>query len=79
MEYINYIEEFRLFVFHVKFSKRLFFLNVFICKLLIGGYQCELWGNRTTVDHIFSIWLILGKKWEYNNEICHLLIAFEKA
>ena len=35
--------------------------------------------NRSTVNHIFSIQQILGKKWEYNKDICQLFIDFEEA
>ena len=43
-----------------------------------GEYQCGFRRNRSTVDHIFSIWQICEKKWE-NNEVCQPFINFEKA
>ena len=46
---------------------------------IIGEYQHGFRRNRSTVNHIFSIQLILEKKWEYNNEVCKLFIDFEKA
>ena len=33
---------------------------------IIGEYRCGFRGNRSTVDHIFSIRQVLEKKWEYN-------------
>ena len=44
---------------------------------IIGEYQCGFRRNRSTVDHIFSIWLIFEKKWEYNKDVCQLFIDFE--
>jgi hypothetical protein len=35
--------------------------------------------NRSTTDNIFSICLILEKKWEYNETVYQLFIDFEKA
>jgi hypothetical protein len=32
-----------------------------------------------TVIHIFSIWKILEKKWEYNKDVCQLFMVIEKA
>ena len=45
---------------------------------IIGEYQCGFTRNRSTVKHIFSIRQILEKKWEYNKDVCHLFIDFEK-
>jgi hypothetical protein len=45
---------------------------------IIREYQCGFRRNRSTVDHIFSIWQILEKKWECNNEVCQLFIDFER-
>ena len=42
---------------------------------IMGEYQCGFKRNRSTVDHIFCIWQILEKKWEYNKDVC----PFEKA
>ena len=39
---------------------------------IIGKYQCGFRRNRLTTNPIFSIQQILDKKWEYNNEVCHL-------
>ena len=41
---------------------------------IIVEYQCGFRRNRSTADHIFSIWQILEKKWEYNKEVCQLFI-----
>ena len=41
---------------------------------IIGEYQCAFRGNRSTVDHIFSIRQILEKKWEYNKDVCLLSV-----
>ena len=46
---------------------------------IIGEYQCGFRRNRSTIEHIFSIWQIPEKKWEYNNEVCQLFIDFEKS
>ena len=46
---------------------------------IIEGYECQFRRNRSTVAHIFSIWQILQKKWEYNNEVCQLFIDFDLA
>ena len=46
---------------------------------IIGEYQCGFRRNRSTFDHIFSIWQILEKKCEYSKEVCQLFIDFEKA
>ena len=46
---------------------------------IIGEYQCDFRRNRSIVDHIFSIWQILEKKWEYTDEMCQLIIDFKKA
>ena len=35
--------------------------------------------NRSTFDHIFSIWQILEKKWEYSNGVSRQFIDFGKA
>ena len=42
---------------------------------IIREYQCGFRRNRSTIDHIFSIWQILEKKWKYNKEA---FIDFEK-
>jgi hypothetical protein len=39
------------------------------------GFQC----NRSMTDHIFYIWQILEKKWEYNGTEHQLFIDFQKA
>ena len=45
---------------------------------IIGEYQCGFRRNRSTIDHIFGIWQIFEKKWEYNKEICQPFTDFEK-
>jgi len=35
--------------------------------------------NRSTTDNIFSICLILEKKWEYNETVYQLFIDFKEA
>jgi len=50
-----------------------------ICEGNYGGYQCGIRRNRSTIDHIFCIRQILGKKWEYNEEVHQLFIDFKKA
>jgi len=45
---------------------------------IIGDHQCGFRRNRSTFDHIFCIRQILEKKWEYNEEVHHLLIDFKK-
>ena len=47
--------------------------------IIIGEYHCGFRRNRSTVDHIFSIWKILEKEWESNEDVCQLFIDFEKA
>ena len=42
-------------------------------------YQFRFRRNSLTIGHIFSIWQILKKQWEYNKEVCQLFIDFEKA
>ena len=46
---------------------------------IIGEYQCGFRRNRSTVDHKFNIRQLLEKKWDYNKDVCHLFIDFEKA
>jgi len=46
---------------------------------IIREYQCGFRRNRSTVDHRFSIWQILEKKWEYYKDVCQLFIDFKKA
>ena len=36
-------------------------------------------GERSNIDHIFSIRQLLENKYEFNNEICQLFIDFERA
>ena len=43
----------------------------FMCAIL---YLC----NRLPTDHIFCIWQILEKKWEYNEAVHQLFIDFKK-
>jgi Reverse transcriptase (RNA-dependent DNA polymerase). len=45
---------------------------------IIREYQCRFKRNRLTINHIFSIWQILVKKWEYNKEVYQLFRDFEK-
>ena len=45
---------------------------------IIREYQCRFQRNRLTINHIFSIWQILVKKWEYNKEVYQLFRGFEK-
>jgi len=47
-------------------------------KELIGDHHCGFRRNSSTIDHIFCIRQILEKKWEYNEEVHHLFIDFEK-
>jgi hypothetical protein len=35
--------------------------------------------NKSTIDHIFCIYQILGKKWEYNEAVHQLFIDFKEA
>jgi len=46
---------------------------------IIGDYQCGLQHNRSITDHIFCIFQILEKKWEYNEAIHQLVIDFKKS
>jgi hypothetical protein len=46
---------------------------------IIGDHQCGFHHNRSTTDHIFNIWQILDKKWEYNGTVHQLFIDFKKA
>ena len=46
---------------------------------IIGEYQCDFRRNRSTVDHMFGIRQIFEKKWEYNKDVCQLIIDFQKA
>jgi len=48
-------------------------------KEIIGDHQCVFRRNRSTIDHIFCIWQIHEKKWEYNEEVHQLFIDFKKA
>jgi len=41
-------------------------------------HQCGFRRNRSTIDHIFCICLILEKIWEYNEEVHQLFIDFKK-
>ena len=47
-------------------------------KEIIGDHQCGF-RHMSTIDHIFRIRQILGKKWEYNEEVHQLFIDFKKA
>ena len=44
---------------------------------IIGKYQRGFRGNRSTIDHIFSIRQMLEWKGEYNNEVRKQFIGFE--
>jgi hypothetical protein len=46
---------------------------------IIGEHQCGLRRSRSNTDHIFCIRQILQKKWEYNEALHQLFIAFKKA
>jgi len=46
---------------------------------IIGDHHCGLQNNRSITDHIFCIFQILKKKWEYNEAIHQLLIDFKKS
>ena len=46
---------------------------------IIGDRQCGFQCNRSTTDHIFCIYQILEKKWEYNEAVHQLFIDFKKA
>ena len=58
--------------------------NILLSRLIpyaeevIGDHQCEFRRNRSTIDHIFCIRQILGKKWEYNEAVHQLFIDFMK-
>jgi hypothetical protein len=45
---------------------------------ITGDHQCGFERNRTTY-HIFYIWQILEKKWEYNGTVHQLFIDYKKA
>jgi hypothetical protein len=45
----------------------------------LGDHQCGFRLNRSTNDQIFCIRQILGKKWEYNETVHQLFIAYKKA
>jgi len=47
-------------------------------KEIIGDHQCGFQNNRST-DHIHCFRQILGKKWEYNEEVYYLFINLKKA
>ena len=59
--------------------------NILLSRLIpyaeevIGDHQCGFRRNRSTTDHIFCIWQILEKKWEYNEAVHQLFIDFKKA
>jgi hypothetical protein len=59
--------------------------NILLARLtlyvneIIGDHQCGFCHNRSTMDHIFYIWQILEKKWEYNGMVHQLFIDFKKA
>jgi hypothetical protein len=46
---------------------------------IIGNHQCRFQHNRSRIDQIFCIWLILEKKWEYNGTVHQLFIDIKKA
>jgi len=41
-------------------------------KEIIRDHQCGFRRNRSTIDHVFCISLILEKEWEYNEEVHQL-------
>jgi hypothetical protein len=44
----------------------------------LWDYQCGFRRNRSTIDQIFCIRQILGKKWEYNETVHQLLIDLKR-
>ena len=46
---------------------------------IIGDHQCGFQWNRSTTDHIFCIYQMLEKKWEYNEAMHQLFIDLKKA
>jgi hypothetical protein len=59
--------------------------NILLAKLtlyvneIIGDHQCGFRRNISTMDQIFYIRQILGKKWEHNGAVHQLFIDFKKA
>ena len=59
--------------------------NILLSRLIpyareiIGDHQCGFQRNRSTIDHIFCIRQMLGKKWEYSEPVHQLFIDFKKA
>jgi hypothetical protein len=47
-------------------------------QVIIRDHRCGFQHNRSMTDHIFYIWQILEKKWEYNSTIHQLYIDFKK-
>jgi hypothetical protein len=45
---------------------------------VIGDHQCGFHCNSSTMDQIFYIQQILGKKWEYNGTVHQLFLNFKK-
>jgi len=46
---------------------------------IIGGYQCGLRRDRSTMDKIFALKSILGKCYDYNITLHQLFIDFKQA
>ena len=46
---------------------------------ITGDYQCGFRHKRATTDHIFCIYQILEKRWEYSETVLRLFIDFKKA
>ena len=59
-------------------SKILLSKLITYAKEIIGDHQCGFRNNRST-DHTHCFRQILGKKWEYNEEVYQLFINFRKA
>ena len=59
--------------------------NILLSRLIpyaekyTADHQCGFRHNRLTTDHIFCIWQILKKKWEYNEAMHQLFIDFKEA
>ena len=59
--------------------------NIFLSRLtphaedITGDRQCGFRPNRSTTDHIFCIRQILETKWEYNEAVHQLFVAFKQA
>jgi hypothetical protein len=59
--------------------------NILLARLtpyadeIIGDHQCGFQCSRSMTDHIFYIWQILEKKWEYNGTVHKLFTDFKKA